>query len=321
MTPTFLPTTAPALTVADWSLLQARLIWAYAGPVAPANRRRDTAGGALFAWRLRRGSVRLRIGRRTMHVGAGEWLLGGPRPHAQEFSDDAEIVSVNFRLQWPSGDALVDRFVALPDRETPGMNRAADKLVRLVARRYPEAGTDLWGRAVVAEGFFEMQACFAEWTRAYLAALAGCGVAPSRLAGVDPRVMEALRELDAHPWGEPFREPELAERLGVSAGHLDRLFTRHCGLTPRAYLAKRRLEEAKRILADRSRPVKQAAFSLGFSGAAHFCRWFRAAAGESPGRWRGASARARRGVAAGRARGASISGAHREKSGTPHRRQ
>ncbi len=274
------------LTVADWSLLQARLIWAYAGPVAPPNRRMQAKGGALFAWRLRRGAVRVRLGRRVLRAGAGEWLLGGPAPHVQEFSDDAEIVSVNFRLQWPAGDALVDRFLVLPEADATGMNRAADKLVRLVARRFPGAGTDLWGRTVSPDAFFEMQAGFADWTRAYLAVLADRGVAPSRLSGVDARVSEAWRALDAHSWREAFREKELAARLGVSVGHLDRLFVRQCGLTPRAYLARRRLLEAKRILADRARPVKEVAFALGFSGAAHFCRWFRAAAGEAPGRWR-----------------------------------
>lgn len=278
------PAAAPstALTFADWSFLQARLLWCYEGEVAAPNRIIFSQRNQLSAWWLQAGSVTVRRDGRTWVASPGEWLFCGPHPMHQEFSADARILSINFKLEWPSGDSLVEQIVRVPARGHPALGRAARALQRFIARRFPRAGTDLRPRPVELTDFFETQRLFSAWAQAYLKTMLAAGVVPARMAGLDPRVLEAVRRLDRHDWRSPFLEKDLARTAGLSAGHLDRLFVQQLGLTPRAYLQKRRLESALAALADATVPVKKIAYDLGFSSASHFTHWIRNTTGKSP---------------------------------------
>lgn len=273
----------PRLTVEDWTLLQARLAWCYEGAVRPKNRRLRSDRHHLCAWHVIAGAVEVRQGRGAWRAGPGEWLLAGPEPFEQEFTTDARIVSVNFRLEWPSGESLVGRPLVFSGGRHPALLTTGRALAKLIARRFPEARhVDLWKQACGLEEFFELQGTFSRWVLAYLRAVLAEGVEPVRLRGMDTRVMAALRHLDQHHWSAPLREEVLAKGLGVSVGHLERLFSRETGLTPRAYLQKRRVDAAVAALADTTRPVKQTAYELGFVSAAHFSNWLKKATGRSP---------------------------------------
>src|ERR1700687_2935555 len=56
----------------------------------------------------------------------------------------------------------------------------------------------------------------------------------------------------------------LAERLGVGARHLRRLFLRHLGATPSAVIQRRRLNFAKNLIDETSLPMGQVALASGF---------------------------------------------------------
>jgi AraC family transcriptional regulator, regulatory protein of adaptative response / methylated-DNA-[protein]-cysteine methyltransferase len=56
---------------------------------------------------------------------------------------------------------------------------------------------------------------------------------PDESAAVDPRIVKACRLLDDA--GERITLDELARHVGLSPGHLQRLFTRTIGISPRAY--------------------------------------------------------------------------------------
>lgn len=271
-----------ALTFEDWSNLHARLLWCYEGEVDAPNRRLFSQRNQLSAWWLQAGSVVVKRGAQTWAARAGEWIFCGPYPLHQDFSADARILSVNFRLEWPSGDSLVDQILVVPAERHSELGKAARALLRFISRRFPKIGTGLPPQPVELTGFFEMQSLFAEWARAYLETLLASGVVPSRMGGLDPRVLAALRQLDRHDWRSPFREKKLAAAVALSAGHLDRLFVQQLGLTPRAYLQKRRLESAVASLADTTTPAKKIAYDLGFSSASHFTHWLKRAAGKSP---------------------------------------
>lgn len=272
----------PRLTVEDWTLLQARLAWCYEGAVRPENRRLRSDRHHLCAWHVLAGAVEVRQGRGAWRAGPGEWLLAGPDSFEQEFTADARIVSVNFRLEWPSGESLVGRPLVFSGERHPPLLTTGRALAKLIARRFPEAHVDLWTQACGLDGFFELQGVFSRWVQAYLRAVLAEGVEPVRLRGMDARVMAALRQLDRHHWTDTFREDLLAKELGISSGHMERLFSRETGLTPRAYLQKRRVDAAVAALADSTRPVKQTAYALGFVSAAHFSNWLKKATGRSP---------------------------------------
>ena len=92
-------------------------------------------------------------------------------------------------------------------------------------------------------------------------------------------------------WPEPFRRvrafledracdpaigvPEMAAVAGYSRAHFTRVFQEVAGESPGAYLVRRRLETAMRLLAETDLPIKDVALRVGFGGYPHFCTAFR----------------------------------------------
>lgn len=102
-------------------------------------------------------------------------------------------------------------------------------------------------------------------------------------------VERARRMIDwgvEHPGAGPGLSLEsVAAALGVSAGHLSRLFSRHRATSFRRYLNEKRLERARRLLLDPLYNVAQVAEACGYPNAAYFARAFRRATGMTPSRY------------------------------------
>jgi AraC family transcriptional regulator, regulatory protein of adaptative response / methylated-DNA-[protein]-cysteine methyltransferase len=75
---------------------------------------------------------------------------------------------------------------------------------------------------------------------------------------------------------------ELADRLGIGARHLLRLFLRHAGATPSEIAATRRVQAAKRLIDQTAMPLAQIAFAAGFRSVRRFNDVFRATYGRPP---------------------------------------
>lgn len=75
----------------------------------------------------------------------------------------------------------------------------------------------------------------------------------------DPRLERARRLLDQQALGLD----ALAAAVGLSAGHLQRLFRKHYGLSPAEYLSQRRLATLKRGLRS-GQPVTHALYDAGY---------------------------------------------------------
>jgi AraC family transcriptional regulator len=71
-----------------------------------------------------------------------------------------------------------------------------------------------------------------------------------------------------------------------STAHFSRSFKQAFGEPPHAYIVRRRLEEACRLMLTSSASLSEIALSVGFSDQAHLCKHFRQAIGQSPSRWR-----------------------------------
>jgi AraC family transcriptional regulator of adaptative response / DNA-3-methyladenine glycosylase II len=63
---------------------------------------------------------------------------------------------------------------------------------------------------------------------------------------------------------------ELAERIGIGARHLHRLFTQHVGASPIAVAQTRRVHFAKRLLDETDLPITQIALAAGFGSLRRF---------------------------------------------------
>jgi AraC family transcriptional regulator, L-rhamnose operon transcriptional activator RhaR len=96
----------------------------------------------------------------------------------------------------------------------------------------------------------------------------------------EPAVVAALQALEErldHEWGLD----ELAKLLGRNRSYLVRLFKRHTGLSPMAWLARRRAEKAAVLLLTTDLPVAAVGKVVGWHDPNYFARRFRAAFGLS----------------------------------------
>lgn len=79
---------------------------------------------------------------------------------------------------------------------------------------------------------------------------------------------------------------ELAALVSFSKSHFSRAFKRSLGLSPMAYVTKRRVERAKVMMISTDRQLTEIALACGFADQSHLNRSFRRIVGMSPGVWR-----------------------------------
>ncbi|MNJ34529.1 AraC family transcriptional regulator [Paenibacillus bouchesdurhonensis] len=79
---------------------------------------------------------------------------------------------------------------------------------------------------------------------------------------------------------------EIADTLYVSQHYLSRLFKKDLGDSPVNYLITRRIEEAKRLLAESDAPVHEVAASVGYNNDKYFSMLFKKVTGQTPSAYR-----------------------------------
>jgi AraC-like DNA-binding protein len=101
-----------------------------------------------------------------------------------------------------------------------------------------------------------------------------------------------LDELASDIASEPEREwsaEQMAERVGVSTGHLRRLFAERFDISPYQYVIDVRMQRAAEMLRSSDAAVKEIAAAVGVDDLAYFTRLFKARFGYPPARYRLAS--------------------------------
>ncbi len=101
---------------------------------------------------------------------------------------------------------------------------------------------------------------------------------------------EAAERILTEEYADPEVLPALPGRLGVSAAHLQRLFKRRLGVTPRVFLQRQRVKQAAALIADSRLNNTEICLAVGFESLSNFYAAFRAATGVAPGRYRQAAA-------------------------------
>jgi len=81
---------------------------------------------------------------------------------------------------------------------------------------------------------------------------------------------------------DPLRVGFVAGQLEVSAEHLIRVFKKDTGMTPRKYINKVKMEQAKSLLKESDLSVGKISTSLGYKNRDHFCRLFHSMVAQSP---------------------------------------
>ena len=104
-----------------------------------------------------------------------------------------------------------------------------------------------------------------------------------------PLVMRA-RAVYLERLANPPSTEMLADELGVSRPTLDRAFNADIGLPPAKFLARLRLEEAKRLLKTTAMTASEISSAVGYCNGAYFSNAFRRSVGASPKAWRKSAA-------------------------------
>lgn len=100
------------------------------------------------------------------------------------------------------------------------------------------------------------------------------GLAPHRLQ----RVLAAIESRIA----EPIQVKELADVIPMSPFHFARMFKLATGLAPHAYITERRMELAKKLLAETDIALVEVASRVGYQTQAHFTGVFHRHVGVTP---------------------------------------
>lgn len=284
-----------SLSLHEWACLRAELIWVYDQPVQPESRRREVRRASEYAvWYLREGKAVIRSGRKVTLLEPGMWYTAPTGPARQEFSDDARILSIQFRYEWPSGSrALTIRPGGLVFPGAGELLRQAQQLSRLVRRHFSLGANYRLQTRQTMEGpvFLRFHATFTAWLATWVQACLQHGAGWSRLRSGDDRALRAVRILNAAPLDQPFPREMLNRETDLSEVHLNRIFLAEFGMSTRRYWDRRRLEFAKNYLETSAMPVKEMAYRLGFRSDAHFAVWFRRFTKKRPGEWRSDSVR------------------------------
>lgn len=99
--------------------------------------------------------------------------------------------------------------------------------------------------------------------------------------GANPTLLSAVERIEQGSGGE-LRVAEIAHEVGISQIHLARLFKQAFGSTVVAYIRKRRMEIAARLLRETDLPVKAVAVEVGIPDPHHFNKTFRRELGRPP---------------------------------------
>ncbi len=87
-------------------------------------------------------------------------------------------------------------------------------------------------------------------------------------------------------FAQPLPLESMAGPAEMSPFHFHRAFTRTFGETPLAFLTRRRMEEARRLLARTTLPVTEVCFEVGYESLGTFSSRFRERTGLSPSAYR-----------------------------------
>lgn len=97
----------------------------------------------------------------------------------------------------------------------------------------------------------------------------------------DLYVAFAENYIDAHP-GEKITVRSLTDLLGISQPYLWRLFSERTGMSPKEYLAQKRLSLAEKLLCESDLSVSAVGRSAGYDDVLVFSRFFKSRTGLSP---------------------------------------
>ncbi len=268
-----------------WASLQSELFWVYDGPeqgrgqVVHADHRRG-----YWLWLIRKGSVTLQSGDAVLTAQGGEWMLSPHTETTQQFSRGAQILSIHFQCQWPTGENLFvgEQGMVWAASRTPSLEKSVSSVQKLARRHFPGARLDFFHRAAGHALFMRMQSRFALFLAEFSQAMQKLGCNIYYPDACDERLLQVLQRLQEGPPQGSFPWELAMKESGLSRRHIDRLLFEYSGMTAHSYWDALKAGMAVRLLETTNFSIKETAYQLGFKQASHFTKWFQLKTGRSP---------------------------------------
>ncbi|XHR28451.1 MAG: helix-turn-helix transcriptional regulator [Chthoniobacteraceae bacterium] len=273
------------MTLHRWASLRTELIWIYEGPIHATHQKAtfDHSQG-YWIWLFKQGSGSVEMNGETWHAKTGQWMASPQGVVTQNFSDDAHILSVHFRCEWPTGESLfpLSGGWIFDAEQFPRLERSGSSLRRLIHRFFPDTHAHFSLETVDYFVFFKFQRLFVQWLKDFFDTWLAQGNRLTKAGECDDRLLRCVRFLNEAPFEEGFPGEILERESGLGRAHLDRLFWKQFSITTREYWEKRRTEAATQSLQMIAIPIKEICYQLGFKQSSHFTKWFTHRVGMTP---------------------------------------
>ena len=176
---------------------------------------------------------------------------------------------------------------AVLDRDPGGVTLVDDIGLRspLVSQLMRALLAEADARASAGRAYFDTLADMAVAALARHHSTAGEPRAGARQALAPSRLRRVLELVEAR-LAEPLDLAALAAAAGVSRFHFSRAFAAAMGEPPLAYVRRRRVEAAKRLLRGTDSPLRDVARETGFASPSHFAARFKRQTGVAPSQYR-----------------------------------
>jgi len=277
----------PALPPAVWQSLQFEWLWVYRGDVPHVETWSDPITVPAGWFQVERGLAQIETGGHLVSVKPGQAYFSAPGTRRQWFAPGTRLLSVGLRCLTPGGLPLFQDGLNLVvsaaasntlHKATLALFHAVNGRKRLVTFKQAIAPA---ARSLAS--WCDHEAAFRDWFRVYLSCLQRFGIQPASAHHcANPKLNRLLTALDEWPLNQPLRLLPLARQSGLSERRARDLLRARLGMTPQAWLDRRRLDSAKTALMSDSPPVKEIAFALGFRHAPHFTVWFKRSTSLTP---------------------------------------
>jgi AraC-like DNA-binding protein len=262
----------------QWSSLRLHIIWVYIGDVPRTlNDLKVDHRQGYWLWLVRKGTVRLKSGAQEWSAHEGQWILCPQAQMTQHFSKDAEILSLHFTCEWPTGEQLLTNqdCLILESEDHPRLNKSAKALARISKRIFPGSRASMFEQKSSFESFLQLQAQFISFMFEFMTTLDLQDQAITFAWPEDQRAARAIQVLKESPLSAPLPLQRVLKASGLSRVHLDRLLTTQFGYSIREYWNHLRESSACHYLENTQMTTKEISYHLGFKQASHFTTWFK----------------------------------------------
>lgn len=274
----------PSFRLDQWTALRLQLLWAYEKEMESASSKRALFYSFQSALLVKQGWAKAgKQEANAVKANEGEWLILPQGCRWQSFSSDSVALSIGFRFQLPTGEAVYDEGlpVRVRTQDFPKLEREANRAMRAM-RRHIGLGFYLRKQMVNMRDFLTAQNAL----RFFLIELAEVfhaqGAHPRIMSHENPHVLKAFEFIESGGQSGA----EVARLVGISLTQLDRLMVAETGYTVHGQLELRRLQLAQDALQADATPLKTIAYDLGFCSPSHFHSWFKKRQGMTPSQYR-----------------------------------